>query len=77
LQGSGEVISITSPYLFGQYYNFSYIEDHIKSKHIQPRFKIYVLNTDETERYEIPNEDILSGSYSENYQSGQRRTLSF
>lgn len=77
LQGSGEVISITSPYLFDQYYNFSYIEDHIKSKHIQPRFKIYVLNTDETERYEIPNGDILSGSYSENYQSGQRRTLSF
>ena len=77
MQGSGEVISITSPYLFGQYYNFSYIEQYIKNKHIHPRFKIYVLNTDETERYEIPNGDILSGSYSENYQSGQRRTLSF
>lgn len=77
LQGSGEVISITSPYLFGQYYNFSYIEQYIKNKHIHPRFKIYVLNTDETERYEIPNENILGGSYSENYQSGQRRTLSF
>jgi hypothetical protein len=35
------------------------------------------LNADETERYEIPNEDIIGGSYSENYQSGQRRTLSF
>ena len=77
LQGSGEVISITSPYLFDQYYNFYYIEDYIKSKHISPRFKIYVLNADETERYEIPNGDIISGSYSENYQSGQRRTLSF
>lgn len=77
LQGSGEVISITSPYLFDQYYNFYYIEDYIKNKHISPRFKIYVLNADETERYEIPNEDIISGSYSENYQSGQRRTLSF
>ena len=77
LQGSGEVISITSPYLFDQYYNFYYIEDYIKNKHIQPRFKIYVLNADETEKYEIPNEDIIGGSYSENYQSGQRRTLSF
>lgn len=77
LQGSGEVISITSPYLFDQYYNFYYIEDYIKNKHISPRFKIYVLNADETERYEIPNGDIISGSYSENYQSGQRRTLSF
>ena len=77
LQGSGEVISVTSPYLFDQYYNFYYIEDYIKNKHISPRFKIYVLNADETERYEIPNGDIISGSYSENYQSGQRRTLSF
>ena len=77
LQGSGEVISITSPYLFDQYYNFYYIEDYLKNKHISPRFKIYVLNADETERYEIPNGDIISGSYSENYQSGQRRTLSF
>ena len=77
LQGSGEVISITSPYYFKQYSDLSYIENYIKNKHIKPRFKIYVLNSDETEKYEIPNSDILGGSYSENYQNGQRRTLSF
>lgn len=77
LQGSGEVISITSPYSFDQYYTFSYIENYIKNKNINPRFKIYVLNADETEKYEIPNDHILGGSYSENYQNGQRRTLSF
>lgn len=77
LEGSGEVISITSPYLFGQRYNFSTIEEYIRRKHIRPRFKICVLNDDETENYEIPQEDILGGSYSENYQNGQRRTLSF
>ena len=77
LQGSGEVISITSPYSYKQYSDLSYIENYIKNKHIKPRFKIYVLNLDETEKYEIPNSDILGGSYSENYQNGQRRTLSF
>lgn len=45
---------------------------------IKPRYKIYVLNPDETVSFEIPEEDIISGgSYNENYQSGQRRTLSF
>lgn len=46
---------------------------------VHPRFRIYVLNQDETIWYPIPNEDIvLGGSYDENYQqTGQRRTLSF
>jgi hypothetical protein len=38
---------------------------------IYPRFRFFILNSDETERYEIPQEDILQdGSYSENYQNG-------
>ena len=42
------------------------------------RFRIFVCNPDDTPRYEIPNEDItMGGSYSENYQNGQRRSLSF
>lgn len=41
-------------------------------------FRIFVLYPDETINYEIPIEDIgLGGSYSENYQNGQRRSLNF
>lgn len=54
------------------------IEEMVRSHTIFPRFRIFVLNPDETVKYEIPPEDIRTGgSYSENYQSGQRRTLSF
>ena len=43
-----------------------------------PRFRLFVLHDDETIDYEIPDEDIvLGGSYSVNYQDGQRRSLSF
>ena len=43
-----------------------------------PSFRIYVLFPDENIHYEIPEEDIKpGGSYQENYQNGQRRTLSF
>ena len=39
-----------------------------------PRYKIYVLYPDETINFEIPLADIVAGgSYSENYQDGQRR----
>lgn len=42
------------------------------------RFRLYVLYPDETINYEIPATDIRSGgTYNENYQNGQRRTLSF
>ena len=45
---------------------------------VQSTFRIYVLYPDETIAYEIPKEDIKTGgSYNENYQNGQRRTLSF
>ena len=50
----------------------------INLNHAAPRFRIYVLFPDETIDYEIPLEYIKTGgSYSENYQNGQRRSLSF
>lgn len=44
---------------------------------IQPRFRFFVLNPDETIAYMIPAEDInISGTtYNEQYQSGIRRTM--
>lgn len=50
----------------------------LKSETYEARYRLLVLNPDETVRYEIPQEDIIaeSGSYSENYQNGQRRSLS-
>lgn len=50
----------------------------INNSVIAPKFRIFVLNKDETIAYEIPPEDIqLGGNYSENYQDGQRRSISF
>ena len=54
------------------------IENYLHNYTIYPRFRIFRLNPDETIKEQIPDEDILlGGSYSENYQSGQRRSLSF
>ncbi len=56
----------------------SALKDAIKNNRASSCFRIYVLYPDETINYEIPLEDIGSGgSYSENYQNGQRRSLSF
>lgn len=50
----------------------------LKNNSVKPSYRIYVLYPDETINYEIPQEDIkVGGSYSENYQNGQRRSLSF
>ncbi len=50
----------------------------MNNNYTMPKWKIYVLNSDETINYEIPQEDIkIGGSYEENYQDGQRRSLSF
>ena len=44
---------------------------------VSPRYRFFLLNSDETIQEEIPIEDVLSGgSYSENYQNGQRASLS-
>lgn len=49
----------------------------LSSESYEARFRLFVLHNDETIDYEIPQEDIIlnAGSYSENYQQGQRRNL--
>lgn len=45
---------------------------------IKPRYRFHILNSDETVAYDIPEEDIVvGGNYTENYQNGQRRNISF
>ncbi len=54
------------------------IKKEIENNLASPSFRIFVLCPDETIDYEIPNSAIKTGgSYNENYQDGQRRTLSF
>lgn len=44
---------------------------------INPKFRFHILNEDETIREDIPEEDIImGGTYNENYQNGQRRSIS-
>ena len=44
---------------------------------INPKFRFHILNEDETIREDIPEEDIITGgTYNENYQNGQRRSIS-
>ncbi len=77
---SGEV----APYIIdGDFYigvdtDIETLERNINLNYVTPRFRIYVLYPDETINYEIPIDYIkVGGSYNENYQSGQRRTLNF
>lgn len=59
-------------------YDIEDIIEIINNSTIAPKFRIFVLYSDETIAYQIPPEDIQTGgSYSENYQDGQRRSLSF
>ena len=54
-----------------RYESIKNIRGIINRNTIYPRFRIFVLNDDETVSYQIPNEDIISGgSYQENYQNG-------
>lgn len=49
-----------------------------ESKCLSPKYRIFILYPDETIKSEIPLDDIkIGGTYSENYQDGQRRSLSF
>lgn len=61
----------------GQDINFETLEKILKMPVVQPRYKISVLNPDETVKYEIPPEDIPEGgiSYSEEYTNGSRRSV--
>ena len=57
--------------------SMSYLTDVLKRPVYKPRFRLFVLNPDETINYEIPQEDIVinSGNFTENYQSGQRKSV--
>lgn len=58
--------------------DFASLEKLIKRPFIKPRFRISVLNADESVSYVIPSEDIPDNgiSYTEEYQNGQRRNIS-
>lgn len=64
-------------------YNFNTVdpllyERVIKSKVIRPRFKLLLLNSDESVKEDISHDLILgSGALSINYQQGARRSLTF
>lgn len=83
--GSGDSIyySVESAYAstaeLNKFKDISYIRRKMETSFTISDFRICLLNPDETVNRVIPNEDIVldSGSYSENYQSGQRRSLSF
>ena len=57
--------------------SMNYLTDVLKRPTIKPRFRLFVLNPDETINYEIPEEDIIinSGNFTENYQNGQRKSV--
>lgn len=56
--------------------SIDFIKSELSKPVLKPRFRIHWLNEDETVKTILPEEDIISGSYSENYQNGQRRSLS-
>ena len=76
---SGEVLSVYSDEetYNPNYYSFSLITRMLKMPIIKTQFRLFLLNPDETIDHEIPSEDIIlgSGNYNENYQSGQRRSI--
>ena len=57
--------------------NISYLTEVLNRSIYKTHFRVLVLNPDETIDYEIPQEDIIinSGNFTENYQSGQRKSL--
>jgi len=76
----GEVMSYSSdsPLAFAGGYSAEDVADAVSYGGAAPRWRLTLLNSDDSVRREIPEEDIaLGGSYSENYQNGQRRSLSF
>lgn len=61
----------------GSNINYEILERLIRRPFIKPRYRVCVLNPDESVAYEVSNSDIpLEGiSYTENYQNGQRRNI--
>ena len=76
----GDVFDYTSespPAVLGGY-PIKEVMAAVRSPTIRPRWRVSILSSDDQVRRYIPEEDLLTGgSYSENYQSGQRRSLSF
>ena len=62
----------------GSNIDFDHLRRVLKRPFIKPRFRLSVLNPDETVNYIIPSEDIVENgiSYTEEYQNGQRRSIS-
>lgn len=73
---SGDILSYyTSSYDYKT--DISLLKRSINETTTRPRFRLHILNPDETVKQSIPSSDIISGgSYNENYQNGQRRSLS-
>lgn len=57
--------------------SMNYLTEILKRPNYQARYRLFVLNSDETIDYEIPQEDIIinSGNFTENYQNGQRKSV--
>lgn len=78
---SGDVLSISSTrnnIYINQDVDIDSLKHQINNNLTSSAFRLFVLYPDETIAYEIPDYRIkVGGSYSENYQNGQRRSLSF
>lgn len=57
--------------------DMDYLTSVLKRPTIKSRFRLFILNPDETIDIEIPEEDIIinSGNFTENYQNGQRKSI--
>lgn len=76
----GEVFSYRSesPLAVVGGYTVDDVSAAVRAPTVRPRWRIAFLSPDDEVRGYIPEEDILSGgTYNENYQSGQRRSLNF
>lgn len=80
-ESSGKLISTVNGEVLYVYYsgiiNMKKLQERLKKSTIKPCFRLFLLNSDETINYEIPQEDIKldNGSFTENYQSGQRKNV--
>lgn len=78
---SGEVLPVTEEggdFFLNANVDFEAIKRDINENYVKSKFRIFILHQDETVDREIPAEFIkVGGSYEENYQNGQRRSLSF
>ena len=81
--GSGDILSYytdnssasSNSLNISQDYSISDVKKEINKPVLRPRYRVFWLNSDESVKKIIPVEDILGGNYSENYQNGQRRSL--